>query len=341
MRINILNLIIHHIPIIIYTLISIYPEPHKCNIFKNSSELRERVLNIRTPWEEIAERLTKGEMGGYLSISETNTLMHQMEEAFPELIRGFEVGKTVGNRVIYGVILSYINTRSTSYIYNSSDSPIYCSCNVELPGVLVTGGIHAREIISLTMPIYIVLRLIYDYYHSPASFVRVLLHQVYVYIVPVINVDSAYAIMDAYKKRGILTLYRKNRNERSVKGVNCTYKYNYGVDLNRNWGYKFAYDNIGTYYIYIYIYIGSSANPCDDAYRGSGPFSEPETQAIANFINSHPNVKASINYHTSGNLYIIPFNYINDPDNSALREHYLGAFYEEYFKIVNFTENVK
>ena len=42
---------------------------------------------------------------------------------------------------------------------------------------------------------------------------------------------------------------------------------NDGVDLNRNFGYKYAYDN-----------TGSSSRGCSEEYRGTGAFSEPETQ---------------------------------------------------------------
>ena len=42
-----------------------------------------------------------------------------------------------------------------------------------------------------------------------------------------------------------------------------------GTDLNRNYGFKFALDN-----------DGSSPFACDETYRGSEAFSEPETQAV-------------------------------------------------------------
>ena len=39
-----------------------------------------------------------------------------------------------------------------------------------------------------------------------------------------------------------------------------------GVDLNRNYDWKFAKDD-----------TGSSPSSCDEAFRGDHPFSEPET----------------------------------------------------------------
>lgn len=50
-----------------------------------------------------------------------------------------------------------------------------------------------------------------------------------------------------------------------------------GVDLNRNYGYKFGstYDK------------GSSSDPCGEDYRGPYAFSEPETQAIRNLVEAN------------------------------------------------------
>lgn len=69
-------------------------------------------------------------------------------------------------------------------------------------------------------------------------------------------------------------LWRKNRR-RSV-GSLCT-----GVDLNRNFGYRWGG-------------LGTSKDPCREIYAGSGPFSEPETNAIRYFFEaSAANFKVS------------------------------------------------
>lgn len=70
-------------------------------------------------------------------------------------------------------------------------------------------------------------------------------------------------------------LWRKNR-KRSV-GSLCT-----GVDLNRNFGYRWGG-------------LGTSKDPCREIYAGSGPFSEPETNAIRYFFEaSSANFKVRI-----------------------------------------------
>jgi carboxypeptidase T len=68
---------------------------------------------------------------------------------------------------------------------------------------------------------------------------------------------------------------------------------NYGVDLNRNYGYQWGYDD-----------IGSSPDSNSDTYRGSGPFSEPETQAIRDFVTAHQFV-VSLSYHLEDGINIV------------------------------------
>ena len=60
-------------------------------------------------------------------------------------------------------------------------------------------------------------------------------------------------------------LWRKNRSSPEKGGV-CI-----GVDLNRNYGYRWGG-------------LGTSKQPCREIFAGTGPFSEPETNAVKNFF---------------------------------------------------------
>jgi len=48
-----------------------------------------------------------------------------------------------------------------------------------------------------------------------------------------------------------------------------------GVDLNRNYGVSWG--------------INIPLDPCDECFNGRGPFSEPETRAVRDFMTSHKN----------------------------------------------------
>ena len=67
-----------------------------------------------------------------------------------------------------------------------------------------------------------------------------------------------------------------------------------GVDINRNYDYKFGYDE-----------EGSVRDPCDDIYRGTHAFSEPETQAISGFCKNR-SIQFALNAHAFGNAILFP-----------------------------------
>ena len=79
-----------------------------------------------------------------------------------------------------------------------------------------------------------------------------------------------------------------------------------GVDLNRNYPYEWGCDN------------GSSGNPSDETYRGPSPGSEPETQAMMQFINAHDFVIRQ-SFHTYGDLTLYPWGYTtaDTPDHAT------------------------
>ncbi|WP_231626619.1 M14 family metallopeptidase [Streptomyces apocyni] len=65
-----------------------------------------------------------------------------------------------------------------------------------------------------------------------------------------------------------------------------------GVDLNRNFAYKWGYDN-----------EGSSADPTSETYRGTEPLSEPETRAMDRF-QKRIGFEYAINYHSAAELIL-------------------------------------
>ena len=85
-----------------------------------------------------------------------------------------------------------------------------------------------------------------------------------------------------------------------------------GVDLNRNYGYQFDYND-----------EGSSGYACGEDYRGPFAFSEPETLAIKNLVEQYNStIKLAINFHAYGNLFIFPFNYEPDNKNTHLYQNF-------------------
>jgi hypothetical protein len=110
-----------------------------------------------------------------------------------------------------------------------------------------------------------------------------------VVFVPMVNIDAYYYNLPSGGPN-----HRKNMNFATPVASN-------GIDLNRNWGYMWGYDN-----------IGSSPDPYDETYRGSAAFSEPETAGMRDLINELMPL-GGFNYHTYGGYMLYPWGYNNQP----------------------------
>lgn len=80
------------------------------------------------------------------------------------------------------------------------------------------------------------------------------------------------------------------------------------MDLNRNYGYQWGGQ-------------GASRQPCAETFAGSGPFSEPETKAVQDFLTkSAGNFKASLSFHSYGQYILYPWGYDRKvpPDHADL-----------------------
>ena len=105
-------------------------------------------------------------------------------------------------------------------------------------------------------------------------------------------------------------MHRKNRRS-NPPNSSCNMGTQQGVDLNRNYGYNWGANN-----------SGSSGNPCSAVYRGSSAFSEPETEAISNFILSRE-FSNVLHYHSYSNFLIHSWgdgSFPDEPDLTTLRE---------------------
>lgn len=148
------------------------------------------------------------------------------------------------------------------------------------PEVLYHALIHAREPVSMENQIYFVYWLLENYNIDPLA--TYILNNREIYWVPVFNADGY-----VYNEPGG-GMWRKNRKP-------CTGSI--GTDLNRNYGiYQFWNAPNG----------GSGTYCSSTTFRGDTPFSEPETQVVANFVMSR-NFKAGLGAHTHGNLLIKPW----------------------------------
>jgi zinc carboxypeptidase/immune inhibitor InhA-like protein len=168
------------------------------------------------------------------------------------------------------------------------------------PEALILGCHHARELMSVELPLYVMRRLLDGYGVDPV--LTTLVDTRDIWIVPIVNPDG-YFYLQSHSSGQSDGWWRKNRRPNS-DGT-------FGVDLNRNYGYRWGWDN-----------IGSSPTPSSEVYRGTAAFSEPENMALRDFINAH-DFTVSASFHSYGDLFLYPWGYatLNTPDQSIF-----GAF---------------
>lgn len=217
-----------------------------------------------------------GSMGGYYTYQEMLETLDKMVELYPNLISA---------RQPIGDILTHEGR--PIYWLRVSDNP---NEDEEEPEALYTALHHAREPNSLSQMIFYLWHLLENYESDPE--IQYLVDNTEMYFIPCINPDG-YIYNETIEPFGG-GLWRKNRwsNEDGIP---------YGVDLNRNYGFEWGIDD-----------IGSSSNPEGATFRGTAPFSEPETQAVKYFCEQH-RFQIAFNYHTFGNLLIHPWGYNDQP----------------------------
>jgi hypothetical protein len=166
---------------------------------------------------------------------------------------------------------------------------------------------HAREPEGMQALLYFVDHLLAGYGTEPTA--TYLLERRTIYVVPVVNPDGYKHNEDLYVASGgtQFGLWRKNLRDNDLSG---TITSSDGVDLNRNFGYQWGFDD-----------LGSSPVPSAQTYRGPGPFSEPESQAQRDAIVARQPV-TGISFHTSGDLLLHSWGWTATatPDSAAFYE---------------------
>lgn len=173
---------------------------------------------------------------------------------------------------------------------------------------------------SVTQTVFSLLWLLYSYERGDELTIDLLESSAIVFI-PIVNVDGVAQIGEWYENSGELYEVRKNRRYIESSMKRCSSE-ELGVDLNRNYGFRFKYDD-----------KGSSSEACEPDYRGTAAFSEPETQAMQTLVYDLKNVKIALNLLAQQGepVWIHPFSYTADASNGLLADSYAQAekFYSE------------
>lgn len=232
----------------------------------------------------ISRNFPLGSMQGNYTWDELNNRFDELLNLYSNIIsERLVIGESVEGRDIWA--------------FKISDNP---NIDEDEPEVLYTSLIHSREPLSMMSLFYFAQKLAEGY--NADDELTYLVNNREMWFVPVVNPDG-YVFNEEIEPFGG-GMHRKNR-----KNTNCGNGTGRGIDLNRNFGYGWGADN-----------IGSSSDPCSEVYRGDSPFSEPETEAVRDFILNH-DFKNVLHYHSYSNLYIHAFGDGSYPEEPDLTTH--------------------
>lgn len=151
------------------------------------------------------------------------------------------------------------------------------------PAVLYLSNQHAREWITPEMTRRLMQYYLAGYGKDPR--LTKILDTTELWFVLSANPDGYDFTFESPQNR----MWRKNLRDNNGDGKITPGD---GVDLNRNFAYKWGYDN-----------EGSSPNPSSETYRGPSAASEPETKALDAF-EKRIGFRYAINYHSAAELIL-------------------------------------
>lgn len=206
----------------------------------------------------------------YRSYNDVVSVFKQLAAANPDL-------------VTYSVLGKSYEGRDQPMLRISGVSPGEAESG-NVPAILYQGCHHAREHLSVEVPVRFAEYLLANY--KTNSEVKRLVDGREIFIVPVVNPDGFfYDYTNGISGRN----WRKNRKPNADGSM--------GTDLNRN--YSFGWGG-----------GGASDNGSNDTYRGSSAFSEIEVQNIRDFVKSKRHrMDVVLDFHSFSELILYPWGY--------------------------------
>jgi hypothetical protein len=197
----------------------------------------------------------------YHTFGEVEAELQDLHRQYPEIVgEPIVIGRSWEQRPIWAIKIS--------------DHP---ALDEREPAVLYDALHHAREPMGMESLLYAMHELASRYAFDPE--IQQLVDTRELWFVPVVNPDG-------YVFGGIGGMWRKNRRPNADGS--------FGVDLNRNYSYRWGVDD-----------VGSSPQPSSPTYRGPGAFSEPESRAMRDFSRTRQ-FAAGMTLHAFADINLLP-----------------------------------
>jgi murein tripeptide amidase MpaA len=242
------------------------------------------------PEEQGSFTIQNGVNGQFHSYPELERDLMALADTYPELAQVIDIGDSLEMRNIYALKIS-----DNVMMQENEASVIFLGCH------------HAREWISVEVS-YLLGKYLVENYATDVE-VKRLVDNCEIWIVPLVNPDGLEYSIHFYR------YWRKNLRNNG-DGT-------YGIDLNRNYGYNWGWDN-----------LGSSPNSASEVYRGTGPFTEPEIQAVRDLF-SQNNFQALVSYHSYSQVILYPWGYTENASDKEDLLFEIGDMMSKLMEPVN------
>jgi len=210
----------------------------------------------------------------YHPLPEIQDFIFALADEHPDLMEVISIGRTAEQREMAALKIS--NKTPPPGGKNSASAR-------QKGAVVIMGAQHAREWIAVSTALYLAHGLVAD--PTEHYSLNGLLHKHDFYIIPVANPDGYQYTWTSDR------FWYKTRQHLSP-GDKCI-----GIDMNRNWGYKWKPTS------------EDSAGACGNWYAGSRPFQTPETNNIANFVWTLPHLRVFLDLRSYGQMVSSPYSF--------------------------------
>jgi len=239
----------------------------------------------------------------YHPLHEVESFLNQLVSAFPNMTTLTNLGRTAEGRQMVGLTVS-----SGKYAEEEEDddgkkkkkkkkktkAPI--GRDGEKLGFVIIGAQHAREWVATSTSLYLAHALLAN--KNETYSLSGLLEHFDFHFIPLPNPDGYAYTWEKdrywYKNRQILGPYTK-----------CV-----GLDMNRNWGYKWKSTAVGMSSAKSDLrFPRDPTHACSAWFPGMRPFESYEVNNMANWITILPNLVGFIDLRSYGQMLSVPYSY--------------------------------
>uniref|UniRef100_A0A1I8M855 Peptidase M14 domain-containing protein n=1 Tax=Musca domestica TaxID=7370 RepID=A0A1I8M855_MUSDO len=242
----------------------------------------------------------------YYEFDDIVTYLENMRMRYPQLVELIHIGRSYEGRPL---IVMKIESKEAAAA-NSANLQTHEKAKLRnkkkigiANAVFIEGGTHGAEWIAPATATWIINELLKTMKTNKSiSDEQSLIRNTTWYIMPVLNPDG-YVYSHEYDRfwkksrsrhisrpSGLINSAMTWLQKKRVRDRVC-----YGVDLDRNWNYQWGKR-------------GSSRSPCSEFFAGPGPFSEPETKALSEFLMDYrSHIKLYISMQAYGQIISYPY----------------------------------